>query len=243
MSLPSDATKAEPQVAALVENNLSGENGKLDGSDDIMTELAVAPVSGKELSKLRGGFRTRSGLEISVGFDFKTFINGQLQVHNIFRPSPAQSASATGGGATKTFQIGALPTVIKTIAPAAAKPNPGPGLISSGFDPGPVATSSAQQGAAVPAPIVINKLTDGKITLVNLIGEGTKVTNSLDGGRANTVVSNSASGITIDTITSMSIDIVTPKNFVSSVRTGQFIGVGRDMSNAMRSALLGAIAR
>jgi len=241
LTLPTGASKMSDQQAALVEKSMDGTNDGVGnsaggGSDDIMTELAAAPVATKELSNLRGGFVTRSGLEISVGFEFKTFLDGQLRVHNIFNVvgQPGQIATKvpqTANIAIKLANEG--PKIIEKVVPLPTN------VVGDAVTP--PAESIAQPKDV--QPIVINEITNGRVTLVNTLGPGTKVWNSLNGGQASTVIENVADGITIEQFTSLSISITTPNQFISKVRSGQMIGLGREVSNVMRSALIGTIAR
>lgn len=275
LALPTGAAKAPVESAALVEKVGTEGGAKLledaEGSDDVMTELAAAPVASKELSKLRGGFRTRSGMEISVGFDFKTFLNGKLQVHNIFNvvgsdhrnrsrntavAGRSQSVTGNPGGSSNSFQTSIPVTVVNTVVPEVANTvtdavNTATNAANGAQTPPTTTTPPVSQStapvstAAAPTvePIIINEITSGKITVVNQISPGTIVTNTIDNGKINTIVQNVAEGVTIDQITSLSIGITKPSDFISSFRSGRRSGVGGGVSNVMRSALLGAIAR
>ncbi len=275
LALPLGAAKGPVQNAALVEKSISGPGDKLidkgEGSDDILTELAAAPVASSELKKLRGGFRTRSGLEISVGFDFKTFLNGEMKVHNIFNvlgnghkdrsgsssPSKAPTVITIGNGKIPTSVTTSLPVTIATEAAKKAAPE-----VASVIDQAsniipktPSSTPSTGAQAAAPLssgpagvtptvePIVINEISSGKVTVVNEIGPGTTVINMIDNGKVNSILKNAADGVTIDHNTSLSVGLTSPDGLISSFRSGRFHGLQIEVSNVMRSALIGAIAR
>jgi len=259
LALPLGAAKGPGQNAALVEKSIAGPGGKLidkgEGSDDILTELAAAPVASKELSKLRGGFRTRSGLEISVGFDFKTFLNGELKVHNIFnvlgkgfQEKTSHSPSSATKVITTSIPITAATTVAKSVAPEVAP------VIDQAIDtatapqtpsnnPAPAAAPSTVPTSSPVETIVVSEITNGKVTVVNEVGPGTTVTNIIDSGKVNSVLQNVADGVTIDHNTSLSVALTSPEGIISSFRSGRFHGLQIEVSNVMRSALIGAIAR
>lgn len=79
---------------ALAEQNSSSING--DGwngwrpsthhvpAESLHAAFGVSPVSDAELGEVRGGFTTRNGLKLNIGFELKTILNGSVVAHNVW---------------------------------------------------------------------------------------------------------------------------------------------------------------
>ncbi len=275
-----------------------------EDDDDVMAQIADAAVlegeaedgvvqmaDAGELSELRGGFVTRFGI-LSIGFDIKTFINGVLQVQNIFNlvgeipdvggadgnpatndgppVTPIQLVTVTsnpGGGAPTVTQ--STPAPQPAVTPPTTTPTPTttqqvttppqtPATTQQVTTPPqtPATTQQVtpqtvttppvtpQQVTTTPPVTTVTNLANGGTKIENTLNEGqTTVTNEVRDGAVQTIVNNTAPGIDINQVTSLSIGLADPSKFIGSVRSGVKTGNRDRLITGFRASLFGAISR
>lgn len=265
---PSARLAAEPNSAPLTwEQGMAepatwtepGEGAQAQASGDDVLQLAAVPVESEALSEERGGFVTSLG-RINIGFDLQTFVNGQLQVRNIFNmvgdiAEKVQNDAGLGQGLTVRFDKGAVnvnpPSNNNNNSNTASNTNTD--TITDTTTDLPDTTTATDTAntevntppPAPPANVVISEIADGHIRVVNeLNGGDTKIINEIANGGAHTTVINTADGIDIEHISNLVIDFVDPSNIVSVARSGfKTNGDLTGLGNGMRSALIGAISQ
>ncbi|MDJ0947446.1 MAG: hypothetical protein QNJ94_00845 [Alphaproteobacteria bacterium] len=224
-------------------------------SDDILAEIAAAtaeydndaPVqiaSAGELDDLRGGFITNVGV-FAVGFDVKTFVDGVLQVHNVFN----MVGDVAGLNEEITQDVNRS---LSVQLQSGVQQSGGGGSVSAEQTTGgtpppsnPAPETQATAAAAEPvSPTVTNVNSPEPFTVEDQLNGGqTTVVTEVGGGTVNTIVTNTASGVSVLQINSIILGVTDPHGFVGTVETGIKTNSVRSMQNSMRDALIGSIAR
>ena len=208
--------------------------------------VAGAIVPDAELDHLRGGLRLPNGLDVSIGIDIQTRLNGMLVLHTVY----ASEGVATGirvfrdgekpvstAPATKTIETGAtmgIPLLVvdrsptgTTIIPSAATAPTTVNLVQGdqstwlsgeGQTQIPVATN----GAAAATPDGEVRLTQGDNGTVVSLQSPTLLVQQLLGRATGVVVTNTANNQVIDTISAVNVDVrgLTPE-LLSGLFTAQ----------------------
>ena len=193
--------------------------------------LAMQPVSNVELAMMRGGLRLPNGLDLSLGFDIQTRIDGQLALHTVYasdganpgirvytdgeKPVPLAPTTATIVAGT----VQGIPTLIvdrspsgTTILPARAVGattvnlvNGDPSTWLSGV--GQVEIPVAPNGPAVAAAPGDVRLTTGSAGAIVTLSTPTLELQQLVGQATGVVVANTADNRVINTVSSVNVDL------------------------------------
>jgi hypothetical protein len=201
-------------------------------------QLFAAPrVVDAELAHMRGGLRLPNGLDISLGIDIQTWIDGRLALHTVY----ASEGPASG---VRIFTDGVQP--VKTVPAAATIRSDGvPGIPLLVVDRSPTGTTilptnataattvnlvngapsiwlsgegqeeifATPNGPAVAAPPgEVSLIADPCGTIVTLRTPGLEI-RQLIGQATGVVIANSSNDRVIDTISSVNVDLkgVSPK--------------------------------
>ncbi len=215
-------------IVAVVEREIPPlESGRSD-----LVQLAAATVPDKVLAEIRGGFVTIGGVDLDIGFDFRTFINGALVVHDVLNPT------GPGGGAQGFSSSAPVVTLVSNGNGVTQVIND---ILSGGSDGG-------SDGGGLPDVIrhiitsdgggPLNRLT--KITMQD--GGVTQVINQVGGGGVSTTIINTANGLAISQINTTTISILNHTRLASHVRIGGALGGSPHMPLGLMGALIGVIA-
>jgi hypothetical protein len=188
-------------------------------------------VSDRELARMRGGVQLPNGLTVSIGIDIQTRVNGLLALHTVYasegsaagvrvfadgaHPVPqaptTQTVSAGATAGTPTLVVDRSPTGT-TIIPSTATPATTVNLVNG--DPSTWLSGEGQtqipvqpNESAVPTPngeVSLEKTTSG--TVVSLQSP-TLLVRQLVGQATGVVVANTANNQSIDTISSVNVDL------------------------------------
>ncbi len=190
---------------------------------------APAPVPDSELATMRGGLMLPNGLNVAIGIDIQTRIDGVLALHTIFsseapgvrvftdgRTSPSEVPGTvtveTGDPSWPTVSVSRTPTGTTVTAPAAGTPasvnivsGPTTGwLDASGQTPVPVVAN----GPAVDASSGSIRLTsDDRGSQVQLVTPATEIRH-LVGQATGAVIANTANDRVIDTVSTVNVNLV-----------------------------------
>ena len=190
---------------------------------------APAPVPDRELATMRGGLMLPNGLNVAIGIDIKTRIDGVLALHTIFsseaqgvrvftdgRTSPSEVPGTvtveTGDPSWPTVSVSRTPTGTTVTAPGTDTPasvnivsGPTTGwLDASGQTPVPVVAN----GPAVDASSGSIRLTsDERGSQVQLVTPTTEIRH-LVGQATGAVISNTANDRVIDTVSTVNVNLV-----------------------------------
>ncbi|MEH3103765.1 MAG: hypothetical protein PGN12_07640 [Sphingomonas phyllosphaerae] len=190
---------------------------------------APRPVPDSELAKMRGGLMLPNGLNVAIGIDIQTRIDGVLALHTIFsseaqgvrvftdgRTSPSEVPGTvtveTGDPSWPTVTVSRTPTGTTVTAPVAGAPasvnivsGPTTGwLDASGQTPVPVVAN----GPAVEASSGSIRLTsDERGSQVQLLTPTTEIRH-LVGQATGAVISNTANDRVIDTVSTVNVNLV-----------------------------------
>ncbi len=215
------------------------ESGRPD-----LVQLAAVTVPDKVLAELRGGFVTIGRVEIDIGFDFRTFINGALVVHNVLTPT------GSGGGAAGGSSPSISPSA--TVVTLVSNGNSVTQVINDILDGG----SSHSDNGNIP-DVISNIVTSdgggshsgdgGALNVVTEItmndGGVTQVINEINGGGVSTTIINTAGDLSISQINTTTIAVLNHTQFLSTVRIGRPLGGSPHMPLGLMGALIGVIAR
>ncbi|WP_230482265.1 hypothetical protein [Sphingomonas sp. Leaf21] len=197
-------------------------------SDDPRRVGDAAPVPDRELATMRGGLMLPNGLNVAIGIDIQTRIDGVLALHTIFS-SEAPGVRVFTNGATGQAQVPGTVTVgtgepdwptvsvsrtpTGTIVTAPGAGSPGVNIVSgpttgwldaSGQTPVPVTPN----GPAVAASSGTIRLTsDDRGSQVQLLTPTTEIRH-LVGQATGAVVSNTANDRVIDTVSTVNVNLV-----------------------------------
>lgn len=190
---------------------------------------APVRVPDRELATMRGGLMLPNGLNVAIGIDIQTRIDGVLALHTIFsseaqgvrvftdgRTSPSEVPGTvtveTGDPSWPTVSVSRTPTGTTVTAPAAGAPasvnivsGPTTGwLDASGQTPVLVVAN----GPAVDASSGSIRLTsDARGSQVQLVTPATEIRH-LVGQATGAVISNTANDRVIDTVSTVNVNLV-----------------------------------
>lgn len=191
----------------------------------------VSPVPDRELATMRGGILLPNGLNIAIGIDIQTRINGVLALHTVYSseapakgvqvytdgrdsPSTATGSTVVTTGGTQNASVDASRSPAgTTVIPATSSQPTTINVVS-----GPTSTwlnGAGQNNVAVVANGPAISAPSGTISLTE-DAEGARVTLStptteiqhLVGQATGSVVSNTANDRTIDTVSSINVNLV-----------------------------------
>ena len=162
----------------------------------------AATASVRELEGMRGGFTLPNGMDISIGLQIDTMINGALVLRTVLSADEASALSvfAGGGGEDAGGQQGAVATGV-------------PGLsVRLGSAVAPTGTDQPQilltpNGPAVSTPsgmVQLKQNDDGSNVVLN--GNGVEIRHMI-GAMTGAIVANAANNRAIDTVVTVNIDL------------------------------------
>lgn len=184
--------------------------------------MAAAPVPDPVLAEQRGGFRLPNGIDVALTVQTQSAINGAVVLRTVFQldegpanltiyaPKPGETVAA--GDRASTTQATSMPSVSfdsrngiqvqpGTSGPAVAissGPANAPGAVPAGLTQ---VASGAQTDAGL-----ITEAARGGVRTVELSGADLSITH-LSGNAFGSAIANTGSDRTIDTTTSVSIDL------------------------------------
>ena len=181
----------------------------------------VAPVADEMLANERGGFMLPNGVDVALTVQTQTAVNGAVVLRTVFQASqgaPTLTVYAPRAGATVT----AAPAGGATQASGAAAPvvtyDSRSGLsVMPGVGAPAITLAGGARNAEVPPGLqeiaggvtdngTVTQATQGGVRTVELSGSDLTVTH-LAGNAFGTAIANSGSDRTIDTQTSVAIDL------------------------------------
>lgn len=189
-------------------------------------------VPDKVLAAMRGGFRLPNGLDLALGIDIQTRIDGLLAVHTVYASegsqtgirvftdglNPVQTAPATR--TIETDPVPSLPVLVvdrsptgTTVVPTSGTPGTTVNLVHG--DPSTWLSGAGQQqvavtpnGPAVSVPYGAVSLTaDQSGAVVTLQAPDLEV-RQLIGQATGVVIANTGSNRVIDTVSAVNVDLV-----------------------------------
>ncbi len=180
--LATPALAANPGSAA---NRALADGNEPPAYDAGMQGLPAAfnaiPMSDQELGEIRAGFITVNGIELDIGFELRTIINGVVI-------------------ADQAIQL--------------------------------TSPTSHMVGKKIKSVVLWNE--DGGTTSVN---------HELTSGGLNSTVVNSQNNVSIQQFTTLSVTVINHAQLVGAIRSGIRTGLSPKLSNIMKDALMGAVAR
>lgn len=204
----------------------------LVAASPLNSQPSTLPVPDRELATMRGGVLLPNGLNVAVGIDIQTRIDGVLALHTIYTSeqpnpgirvytdgtnSPATAPTTTtvitgGSGMIPTVSVGRSPTGTTIVASSSSAPmtvNVVSGPTSGWLDAaGQTMVPVVANGPAVAASSgVISLANDDRGARVTLVAPSVQV-DHLVGQATGAVVSNTASNRVIDTVSSVNVDLV-----------------------------------
>ena len=204
----------------------------LVATSSLISQTSTLPVPDQELATMRGGVLLPNGLNVAVGIDIQTRIDGVLALHTIYTSeqpnpgirvftdgtnSPATAPTTTtvitgGSGMIPTVSVGRSPTGTTIVASSSSAPmtvNVVSGPTSGWLDAaGQTMVPVVANGPAVAASSgVISLANDDRGARVTLVTPSVQV-DHLVGQATGAVVFNTASNRVIDTVSSVNVDLV-----------------------------------
>ena len=188
-------------------------------------------VPDAELARMRGGLQLPNGLDVSIGIDIQTRVNGLLALHTVYAnqgpatgvrvfadgPGPVplapatQSVSAAATAGTPTLIVDRSPTGT-TIIPSTATPATTVNLVNG--DPSTWLSGEGQtqipvqpNGPAVATPNGNVSLASTSTGTVVSLQTPTLLVQQLVGQATGVVVANTANNQAIDTVSSVNVDL------------------------------------
>ena len=205
----------------------------LDSGGPVLVQLAAATVPDRVLAELRGGFVTVGGTEINIGFDFRTFINGVLVVHDVLNPTgPVGGAGGFSSSATVVTLVSNGDGVTQVISDILS--GGGSGHSDGGGLPDVISHIVTSDGGGPLHVVTEITLTDGGFT---------QVINQIGGGGISTTIVNTANSLDISQINTTTISVLNNTQFVNHIRSGGPLGGSPHMPLGLMGALIGVIAR
>lgn len=179
--------------------------------------FAAAPIADEELAVHRGGFSLPGGIDVAMTIDTQTAVDGAVVLRTVFRADQGTPtlttyvprAGETVAGAPVRVAGGATAPTISYDRQSGIRVTGGvatPGVSLTGR-PGPIPAGLEQvaPGAATAAGTVSER-TQGALRLVELTAADLSVTH-IAGGAFGAAIANMGSDRTIDTQTSVAIDL------------------------------------
>lgn len=184
-------------------------------------ELPDAALPDAELAKLRGGIRLPSGVDVALSVQTQTRLNGNIVLQTVFRAD--QGPATVTAYAPRSGEVVVAPARDQQAPPAASGPtvtyDARSGLTVTPGATIPAATA-ALSGATGVVPAGLEKVADGAVTDNGVIAEASRGSvrtvelqstdlrvAHLSGTAIGSVVANSGSDRTIDTVTNIAIDL------------------------------------
>ena len=188
-------------------------------------------VADAELARMRGGLLLPNGLDVSIGIDIQTRVNGLLALHTVYAsqgpaagvrvfadgPNPVplapatQSVSAAATAGTPTLIVDRSPTGT-TIIPSTASPATTVNLVNG--DPSTWLSGAGQtqipvqaNGAAVATPNGNVSLANTSTGTVVALQTPTLLVQQLIGQATGVVIANTGNNQMIDTVSSVNVDL------------------------------------
>lgn len=192
---------------------------------------SAVPVADSELATMRGGILLPNGLNIAIGIDIQTRVNGVLALHTIYSTevpnnairvytdgttapasAPGTTTIATGGNSSPGIDASRSPTGTTVTAASGGQPmivNVLVGPTSTWLDAaGQTNVPVTANGSAVPASSgAITLVEDGAGARVTLSAPGLQVQH-LVGQATGAVIANTADNRSIDTVSSINVNLV-----------------------------------
>ncbi|WP_341209313.1 hypothetical protein [uncultured Sphingomonas sp.] len=201
----------------------------LAAASDTPAGDAPVRVPDRELATMRGGLMLPNGLNVAIGIDIQTRIDGVLALHTIFsseaqgvrvftdgRTSPSEVPGTvtveSGDPSWPTVSVSRTPTGTTVTAPVASAPG------SVNIVSGPT-TGWLDAAGQTPVPVVANgpavEASSGNIRLtsddrgsqVQLVTPTTEIRH-LVGQATGAVISNTANDRVIDTVSTVNVNLV-----------------------------------
>lgn len=180
--------------------------------------FAVVPLADDELAGHRGGFRLPGGIDVAMTIDTQTAVDGAVVLRTVFRADqgtptlttyvPRAGETVAGTPAAVARPAGAMPVISYDrqhgIQVTGGIPAPGvslsarPGAIPAGLE--------TVTGDATTAGGTVSERAQGALRLVELTGADLSVTH-IAGGAFGAAIANMGNDRTIDTQTSVAIDL------------------------------------
>ncbi|MBO9518523.1 MAG: hypothetical protein J7493_10695 [Porphyrobacter sp.] len=188
--------------------------GLLLGSVSVSTGLQAetspfpteARVADEELDRMRGGFELPNGMDIAVGIDIQTMVDGALALRTVlntadnglpvvFTGTGGASSAASGEGTTTTVPgVGIVRVVDGPAAPAEA----GAGQQQVELTP---------NGPAVQTPAGLVQLAKDETGSSVVLNGNSLELRHIIGNFTGTLIANTASDRSIDTVVTLNIDL------------------------------------
>ncbi|RYF11333.1 MAG: hypothetical protein EOO77_19595 [Oxalobacteraceae bacterium] len=202
----------------------------LVAASPLVSPSSALPIPDRELATMRGGVLLPNGLNVAVGIDIQTRIDGVLALHTIYtseQPNPGirvytdgtnspatapTTTTVTTGGVIPTVSVGRSPTGTTIVASSSSAPmtvNVVSGPTSGWLDAaGQTMVPVVANGPAVAASSgAISLANDDRGARVSLVAPSVQV-DHLVGQATGAIVSNTASNRVIDTVSSVNVDLV-----------------------------------
>jgi hypothetical protein len=180
--------------------------------------FAATPVADEELAEHRGGFRLPGGIDVAMTIDTQTAVDGAVVLRTVFRADqgtptlatyvPRAGETVAGASAGASRPAATIPVVSYDrqsgirVSGGVAAPGvslaPQAGAIPAGLE--------QVSGGAATAAGAVSERTQGALRLVELTGADLSVTH-VAGGAFGAAIANMGSDRTIDTQTSVAIDL------------------------------------
>ena len=176
------------------------ESPALAAPDTPFPEAGV--VSARDLDAMRGGFTLSNGMDVAIGIQIDTLINGALVLRTVLAADQASTLGvfAGGDGAGAHSEPGAVPTGVPGLSVRL-----GPANASAGS--GPPQILLTPNGPAISSPsgmIALKQDDNGSIVVLN--GNGVELRHMI-GAITGAIVANTANNRSIDTIVTVNIDL------------------------------------
>lgn len=202
----------------------------LTAASPLINTSDIPPVPDRELARLRGGVLLPNGLNVAVGIDIQTRIDGVLALHTIYtseQPNPGirvytdgtnspatapTTTTVTTDGTSPMVSVARSPTGTTIVTSSSSAPmtvnvvsGPTSGWLNAA---GQTMVPVVANGPAVAASSgVISLANDGTGARVTLTAPSLQVEH-LVGQATGAVVSNTANNRVIDTVSSVNVDLV-----------------------------------